>query len=243
MIKNALDLYREVLARDNFCLIVLDSARADFFKDVLYMFKPLEGACKLAYEEAWIDWCNTTTWFNTVFSDGPYDLVYVSGNPIVYKFAPGKFKRFIHAFKECWVDKLRTVVPLCICKKAILHLYPRMVIHFLQPHYPYLGLRLPEEVVKIGLDAERALSAAVRAGVSADEIKKAYGAALRWAIAHIVALIERLPHKLIVVTSDHGELFGEEGRWAHPSMPNTDVKHPALHVIPWLAINREEGKK
>ena len=227
-----------MLERDCFCLIVLDSARADFFRNVLHMFDHLKDTCELAYKEAWIDWCNTTTWFKTVFSDGPYDLVYVSGNPIVYKFATGKFRAFIHAFKECWEEKLRTVLPSCICKKVMLHLYPRMVVHFLQPHYPYLGLKLPEHVVRIGLDAERALSAAVKAGVPLDEIKRAYIAALKWGIAHVVKLVERLPHNLIIVTSDHGELFGEEGRWAHPSMPDTDIRHPALHVIPWLVIRR-----
>ena len=40
----------------------------------------------------------------------------------------------------------------------------------------------------------------------------------------------------IVVTTDHGELLGEDGVWGHPL--NSD--HPALWEIPWFEVEKNE---
>ena len=229
--------YKELLRSESFCLIVLDSCRADVFEQVaLGEFNKYGGS----YRRIWVPWYNTTTWFKSVFRKPKYDLVYVSGNPIIWKFARGKFKKLVEAWRVCWVEDLRTTHPRCICRIALLHEYPRMVVHFLQPHYPYLGLtkrRFSVDKAEEALRAERDILEGIRTGrISRGEVMMAYVRALKWAITYVKELLEELRGpRLFVITGDHGEHLGEGGAWFHSG----DTGHKVLHEVPWLEIKKE----
>lgn len=62
-------------------------------------------------------------------------------------------------------------------------------------------------------------------------LRKAYRKNLESALKEISKLAKRLPGKM-VITSDHGELLGENGSYGHK--PNCD--HPILREVPWLEI-------
>ena len=229
--------YDELLKQERFCLIVLDSCRADVFEQVaLERFKKYGGH----YRRIWVPWYNTTTWFKSVFREPKYDLVYVSGNPIMWRFARGKFRKFVEAWRVCWVEELRTTHPRCVSAIALLHTYPRMVVHFLQPHYPYLGLtkrRFGVDRAEEALRAERDILEGIRTGrISRGEVMMAYVRALRWALTYVEKLLERLRGpRVFVITSDHGEHLGENGAWFH----SEDTGHKVLHEVPWLEIRKE----
>ena len=233
--------YDELLRQERFCLMVLDSCRADVFEQVaLERFKKYGGH----YRRIWVPWCNTTTWFKSVFREPKYDLVYVSGNPIMWRFARGKFRKFVEAWRVCWVEELRTTHPRCVSAIALLHAYPRMVVHFLQPHYPYLGLtkrRFSVNRAEEALRAERDILEGIRTGrISREEVLAAYVRALRWALTYVEKLLERLRGpRVFVITSDHGEHLGENGVWFHPGDARDDTGHKVLHEVPWLEIKKE----
>ncbi|KXB01998.1 hypothetical protein AKJ44_01685 [candidate division MSBL1 archaeon SCGC-AAA261F17] len=60
---------------------------------------------------------------------------------------------------------------------------------------------------------------------------EAYENNLRAALAEVKKLAERLPGKT-VVTSDHGELLGEDGLYGH------GWRHPLLREVPWLEVEK-----
>ncbi|KXA94987.1 hypothetical protein AKJ37_07125, partial [candidate division MSBL1 archaeon SCGC-AAA259I09] len=55
---------------------------------------------------------------------------------------------------------------------------------------------------------------------------------LEYALEAIQRFAEEVEGK-IVVTSDHGEAFGEGGLWGHINKPHI----PVLVEVPWLEIN------
>lgn len=64
-----------------------------------------------------------------------------------------------------------------------------------------------------------------------DGLREAYEANLKMALEEAAKLADALSGK-IIVTSDHGDLLGEDGLYGHP--PNLD--HPILRNIPWLVV-------
>ncbi len=139
-------------------LIVLDACRYDFFEPIINRFATGKiigiispGSC-------------TLEWLCKTFRDKYEDIIYVSGNPFVNKrHAFGdrlKFEPYIHfdidniieSFKKCW-NYPGTTDPVCLtieAFKAILKRYHntsknslRFIVHYLQPHAPYLDYRYP----------------------------------------------------------------------------------------------------
>lgn len=83
------------------------------------------------------------------------------------------------------------------------------------------------------------LDAALRE-VGEDGVRKAYEENLEIVLNHVAQLLREFRGK-IVITSDHGELLGENGLYGHP----WGMRHPALIEIPWLEqmIPKQEPAK
>lgn len=75
----------------------------------------------------------------------------------------------------------------------------------------------------------------IREGVIDDEdLHAAYLGNLRYVLEDVRRLVERVDCP-VVVTADHGELLGEDGRYRHPSR----VPHPLLREVPWFTVSEE----
>ena len=72
---------------------------------------------------------------------------------------------------------------------------------------------------KIGLPPISPMDA-VRRKYGKNGLIEAYKENLKIVLSYVVKLCSRLPHKKIAITSDHGELLGEEGIYEHPNGPN-----------------------
>jgi len=69
-------------------------------------------------------------------------------------------------------------------------------------------------------------------------LKKSYEDNLRIVINHIARLIDHLEGR-IVITSDHGELLGEEGQFGHsPRYVPPGFRSQPLLEVPWLEVER-----
>lgn len=62
-------------------------------------------------------------------------------------------------------------------------------------------------------------------------LKSLYEENLKIALQEVTKMINRLPGR-VIITSDHGELLGEEGLYGHPS----GFAHNKLLEVPWLEI-------
>jgi hypothetical protein len=186
------------------------------------------------------------------------DTVYVTANPHLLN-REEYFVDMYHVWKTHWDEELRTVHPekvLEVAKKAHTR-YPdkRIVVHFMQPHAPYIG---PEArsmgLVCAGTAAARksaqqleyADMATIWDKISNGEVepgtvRKLYKENLDIVLPYVKDLIKNINGK-VVITADHGEAFGEMFR-GEQVFGHTGAKHaPPVIKVPWVEISGSRRK-
>lgn len=126
-------------------LIVLDACRYDYFRSSYSKY--LKGKLKKVRSPSF----HTEKWRKEVFTEKHDDVVYVSANPYINGINETKgfsAKDIFHDVIDVWVwgwdDELGTVRPEKVNEgvKKAMKKYPekKLIIHYLQPHAPYLSL-------------------------------------------------------------------------------------------------------
>jgi len=117
-----------------------------------------------------------------------------------------------------------------------------IVVHYLQPHSPFIG-NVPLGLARWGRgkgDLHVACHALTRPDVAVAEgvvtwaeVREAYLSNLRLVWDAVRQLVSALPDRRIVVTSDHGEMLGEDGgKFGHEA----NWMYPELFEVPWLEL-------
>jgi hypothetical protein len=270
-------------------LIVLDACRYDFFESMYRDY--IQGILQKRISTG----SSTGQWRDLNFPDYYDDIVYVTANPHfcqdveVEGYTAGEhFHKVYEVWRDGWKGGL--VLPELVTKAAVdivgKHPGKRFIIHYLQPHTPYIilgddakgyeeshgpaGRRLigeedytnapkyKKEILKrlvklfkgnnilgnypewhlrkwLKLPPRSPMEIVIRE-YSTKVLRNAYKANLRFALEQVAELIKHLAGR-IVITSDHGELLGENRCYAHP--PNSD--NPILRDVPWLVINKDKA--
>ena len=80
---------------------------------------------------------------------------------------------------------------------------------------------------------------AVRRKYGVDGLREAYRENLRIVLEHVAKLCGKLlrckPSSVIIITSDHGELLGENGKYGH------GIRDPYVLEVPWLRVKDVKG--
>ncbi len=230
-------------------LIILDACRYDVFKEEI---KKRNMRGELGYRIS--RGSATPEFLLENFRKGNFrNIVYITANPYVNMLLKDKFYKIIPVWKDGWNEELNTVHPKTVYEYTLdaLAMYPdkRAIIHFMQPHYPFITLKLRadtgiENLRRAALEGkniwqETTVWSLVRAGLIAHEDAiNAYRENLRIALNYVEKLLNILSGK-IVVSSDHGEAFGEK---LHPLIPikvyghYIGVKIEPLIKVPWLVV-------
>lgn len=237
-------------------LIILDACRYDIFKQEVNKLG-LKGTIRMVKSRG----SHTSTFLLENFNKQYYpDIVYITANPKVDIMLKNKFHRIISVWNEGWSEKFHTVLPKTMYEysnDAILK-FPdkRLIIHFMQPHFPYIGFSfgaeamlrlrnsvlLNEEQEKIGSKNVNFFSLF---GVEFYHLLRKkdhlelYRNNLTKTFHYLNRLVNSLPGKT-VITADHGESIGEI---IHPFLPfrfyghNRRFKSRVLINVPWYVIN------
>jgi hypothetical protein len=267
-------------------LIILDACRYDYFKEFYKdyfrgtLYKVLSsGSC-------------TSEWCKKTFTKYYEDVIYVSSNPYINSMQeiagfPAKkfFSEIIDVWKFGWNKQLGTVHPGALTQISLnlFEKYPekRFIIHYLQPHSPYLGALqspgypipiLEKPIIMTGLSEEKDYRSItvnkfskllewsfriLRIGnINVNKIfeilrlpprdpmdyfirefgisllKEAYKQNLILVFKSLLKLTSGLSGT-VVISSDHGELLGEDNMIGHPDRYN----HSLLLEIPWFEID------
>jgi hypothetical protein len=243
----------DIMAEDWDNLLVLDACRADTFESVIGVDRFDNYERKVSRASA------TPEWMQINFADRSFgDTVYVSGNPWVSKIAPDGF----HDIKNIWLDdydidqtqlddaatlkeigiSFKETVGAKRVNKAALETaaeYPnkRTIVHYLQPHAPYVGNR--DGSIKKDVPACHPGDHLRRGEVSKETMLELYEENLAYVWHHAKELAAELDGKT-VITSDHGEMFGER---IFRGLPFRGYDHPiGLHAselvtVPWAVWN------
>lgn len=236
---------------DEFLLIVLDACRYDALKQEADEYFP-DKEVKPVFNEA----RNTFEWGKNVWGEGLYTCKYISGavpiNSNYTEFEENRHSMYDgyvpaehilnlrDAWQEAWDDELGVAPPEKITEIALEDQADQMVVHYFQPHTPFIG-----EKRQLGYkEGENALPAQgkpvdhiiwekVKDGeISRSELWELYVSNLRRVLDSVKKLLEELDHDNVVITSDYGEALGEYGVYAHPE----NINHPKVRVVPWLEV-------
>lgn len=236
----------DVMGEDWDNLIILDGCRADVFNDVSW----LEGT----YEECISQASESREYLSYNFQDRElHDTVYLSANPFAAQLNDGTFHAFYDLYRTEWDEELNTVPPEPVADKTIeAHReFPnkRIISHFMQPHYPFIG-ELGQEIDHSSIGGEMKEEDTPmniwsrlmygESGLDRQQVLSAYEENLEIVLESVERVIENTSGKT-VVTADHGNMIGDRGRpipapgFGHP--PNYYVE-PLVNV-PWLTISGE----
>jgi hypothetical protein len=223
-----------ILKEDYDFLIILDACRYDTFKELNFIKGKLSK--KIALET------QTGEWAKKIFSKKYDDIVYVAGGPIRYRNKEGGLTYFdncVHhmenVWKNNWNDTYKTTLPESMTKSTLklIEKYPnkKLVLHFLQPHYPFIT---PKSLVILKENNNQNLFELAKLGkISKETIIQLYKENLIIVLKEVEKLIENLGGR-IIITADHGEAFGEKFIWEHVS----EIHIKELLEVPWLVIDK-----
>lgn len=186
------------------------------------------------------------------------DVVWVTANPWVSKYREAIF-RVIDIWDKGWNDDLNTVDPHTMKDAAMKAAddYPdkRLVIHFMQPHYPFIGnygrRQLPDHRTFIGdgivdqdVEAPSIWDLLRQGVVSKDNVWRAYRENFKLVFPVALDLEDQLGGKS-VITADHGNLFGERlfpipiREYGHPSQ----LRIKSLVKVPWIVFDSKDRRR
>ncbi len=203
-----------VMEKDWDNLLVLDACRLDLYKEVA------NPDCDSMVSRG----AATPEWLRENFQGRSYpDTVYVTSNPYVDVVVEDVFFRTYSVWEELWDGEKGTVMPGELAEKAeevaSKHTDKRLIVHFMQPHHPFIGehkitdtaWKIPDkEDSKVGID-EKGLTpwqGLERGKTEKEELWQAYADSLQ----EVYPVAKELGRKLegkTVITSDHGNMMGE----------------------------------
>lgn len=242
---NAVDVMNEDW--DN--LILLDACRFDYFENQ----NTLSGNLSSVISHGGSSW---------EFMQGNFvgkefhDTVYVTGNPHTGKLSDNLFHAVDPLYLNAWDDEYETVLPEDVVDAALdaYDRFPdkRLIVHFMQPHRPYLGetaKELQREHNISGFNRHLAynnevpdtasFSTLIENGeISIKKTRRAYRETLDIVLEQVDILISRLTGKS-VVSADHGEILGERIiPFTTPKFGHSDeyIRNETLYRVPWLEV-------
>lgn len=109
--------------------------------------------------------------------------------------------------------------------------YDRLILHYMQPHAPYVANSLHEE--RDLHHYEKEPFSYLRETGKRDEVWNAYIDELRFVLDDIELLLCNINAETVVISADHGEAFGEYSSYNH----HTGSLHPKVRVVPWVVTS------
>jgi len=112
----------------------------------------------------------------------------------------------------------------------------QLIVHYMQPHLPYIGQALREERSPTELELE-GYNHLETGKAKHDEVSQLYTDTLRLVLDEVEVLLENIDAETVAITADHGEAFGEFGAYGHPE----GFPHPAVKKVPWVVTSASDA--
>ncbi|WP_082222533.1 hypothetical protein [Halorubrum halophilum] len=175
------------------------------------------------------------------------DTVYVTANPLYERKndrVASEFHRVVKVYDEDgWDSDIRTVLPETMTDRvlSVAENYPhkRLLAHYIQPHYPFLGPTADEHFDQDSLNIWDSIMEG-NSDYSDDLLKKAFGETLDAVLPEVERAVDNLTGKT-VVSADHGQIIGDRAspipikEYGHPR----GIYIPELVEVPWLVRDGE----
>jgi len=243
-------------------LLVLDACRVDALREVAPEYEFLSDINEIwSVGSNSHEWIAQT--FNNKYESEIAETTYVTGNGFTKRifetrtFPPSKItvpftwtnwdivdQNKLQNLVEVWRhhrDERLKVVPPDILTDYTIDIGrrkkpDRMIVHYMQPHGPYIAGAINEnrDPTEIELEAWKSLR---DGNASFDTIWEMYLDNLRVVLDDIERLLNNIDAETVVITADHGEAFGELGAYGHPE----GFPHPVVKKVPWATTTATDN--
>jgi hypothetical protein len=245
----------DVFSEDWDNLVILDACRYDMFEQA----SDIDGTLSSRISKG----SATTEWLRANFDNRDLrDTVYVTANPQLQRHREQwdvRLHETVDVWRnEGWDEKTGTVRAETLTEVAIdaFDRFPnkRLVVHYMQPHYPFVPAETTvdkEHLNTIGESAESPTGESVwerkfagDLALTRAELWTMYRDNLAYVLESVAELLPELSGKT-VVTSDHGNYVGERAspipirEYGHPRGIYDDV----LVRVPWLEVPYDERRE
>lgn len=239
-----------IYERDWDVLVILDTCRPDVLEEVAsdYSFLPESVPIHQSVGSTSWEWLHDT--FVPAYADEVSRTAYVSANAHTDRFGDefqiesDGFHSFDEVWRYGWDDEFNGIPPRPVTERAITTGrttdVDRLIVHYMQPHTPYRSLDISANV---NADTPGDMSLSIWdllqiGAISREDAWNAYQDNLEWVLKEVELLLSNLDAEKVVLSSDHGEAFGEWGLYGH----YRHVPIPALREVPWVITSASDER-
>jgi hypothetical protein len=231
-------------------LIVLDACRADLLREVTGEYDFLTSGSEYnSVASTTHHWMERN--FTAEYDEEVSKTVYVCGNPYSERVLDqNSFELLDEVWQYGWDPEQGTIPPRPITNRAI-HLgreynfdveETRMIVHYMQPHAPFIahGSSTDFSLHEFGnRPIDDVWQELQKGNTEKEEIWRQYTDNLRLVLDDVSVLLQNLDASNVLLTSDHGNGFGEFGIYGHPN----NVAVPCLRRVPLWQTSASDSEK
>lgn len=230
-------------------LLILDACRVDLLQEVSGEYPFLDVIeTRRSVGSTSAEWMDNT--FTAKHQDAVANTIYVTGNPFSGDHASSEdFAAVDEVWRNEWDETAETIRPRPLTDRAIARWRSqadadRMIVHYMQPHYPFIG----SSIAGAGLSLEnwgetfdsRNVWELLRDGeIEHDALWDAYRENLRTVLNDVELFIQTIDVDIVAITADHGNAVGEYGVYGHPA----GICLSALRDVPWVTTNAKQVRE
>jgi hypothetical protein len=243
-------LYNEtnVFDRDWDLLIILDALRADYLESFLSDYEYLRQAKRIDTIYSVHHW--TGGWMDKTFSQAPQEETletkYVSKSAwVTDHLDTDQVGELDAVYDYGWDDELETVPPRTITDRVVAagrnSRFDRIIAHYNQPHQPFINkpLRTPDGQLASEMYPEADVWELLYDGkLTRSEVEKSYRSNIKYVLDELSVLLDNIDAEKVVISSDHGNAFGE---WHFYGHPHSWI--PQIRRVPWVVTSADDSNE
>lgn len=115
--------------------------------------------------------------------------------------------------------------------------FDRVVAHYIEPHYPYVAAAQARGATSLD-ETEQKPWEYLKAGGNHNAVWENYLTELRAGLDEVSILLDNFDADTVLITADHGEAFGEYGKYGHSS----GSLHPEVRTVPVVQTSATDNK-
>ncbi|WP_299234989.1 hypothetical protein [Natronomonas sp.] len=238
-----LSLGTNVYEREWDLLVVLDACRVDLLRSVADEYAFLDGVDRMTSVGSMSkEWMGKT--FTDEYARETANTAYVTANVFSERMlAADRFRDLDEVWRYGWDETADTVPPRPVTDRAIRTAREtdpdRLIVHYVQPHHPFIGLDAGFDADPFGPAVSDTVVDALRKDrIDAERFWEAYRDNLRLALDDVELLLSNVDADRVAITADHGDALGEWGIYDHP----VGCLHPSVRSVPWARTTATDGR-